>query len=133
MCSMKTESASSVEMEPRLSSVDSPFTWFYSKTTNHYQNMEQIDKEQTDYKNHPLPEQTCEVCGYKFDCAMGTGSQRPRPGDYSVCLKCGEIYTYQPDMTMRVPTLMELMELDAETSRQLELVQTKIREQRLLG
>ena len=35
-------------------------------------------------------EETCPECGYKFDCATPVeGEPRPKPGDVSICLRCG--------------------------------------------
>lgn len=95
-----------------------------------------MDVDQTDYIKRPLPVCACKVCGYKFDCATAPTediTKRPRPGDFSLCMKCGEIYVFAEDMTVREPSLNEMMALDRENHKHLENIQVMIRERRPLG
>lgn len=92
--------------------------------------------EQLDANKRPLPTCTCVICGYQFDCASRPNNNqegRPRPGDFSLCLKCGEIYVFKDDMTIRLPTVAELMNLDQGNMNTLQVIQTKIRKERPLG
>lgn len=92
-----------------------------------------FDKVQLDANQRPLPMCRCEVCGYEFDCASHSDEgKRPRPGDFSLCLKCGELYVFNPDMTVRVPTLAELKEMTGELETQVKHMQTMIRKERPL-
>lgn len=94
-----------------------------------------FDIEQLDANSKPLPMSRCLVCGYSFDCASRPGidqTKRPRPGDFSLCLRCGEIYVFQDDMTVRLPTVKELMELGEAEHKELTEVQTMIRKERPL-
>lgn len=84
----------------------------------------------------PLPMCQCVVCGYQFDCATKADreqEQRPRPGDFSLCMKCGEVYVFNEDMTVRIPSISDMMKLDQEESNTLTKTQTKIRKERPLG
>lgn len=94
-----------------------------------------LDKAQLDSNNHPLPLCRCVVCGTKLDSATRPGpeEERPRPGDLSLCLKCGEIYVFNQDMTIRVPTVAELMQCGPEIHSELEFMQNKIRNLRPLS
>lgn len=94
------------------------------------------DQSNLDAKMRRLPACTCEVCGYAFDCATRAvlkDVERPKEGDFSLCAKCGEIYVFNEDMTIRIPTIKELMALDPMGSEELTKTQTMIRTKRLLG
>lgn len=95
-----------------------------------------FDKERLADNAKPLPMCQCVVCGYSFDCATKADlprEQRPRPGDFSLCMKCGEIYVFNPDMTVRIPTIDDMLTLDNAESKTLIKTQTKIRKERPLG
>jgi hypothetical protein len=82
---------------------------------------------------NPLPVSQCPTCGYKMDAAsLYTGSVKPRPGDFSCCLKCGELMIYTVEMILRVPELVDLMGLDQATMDEITKVQTAIRKHRVL-
>lgn len=51
----------------------------------------------------------CPVCGYVCDRATAvTGNESPQPGDWTVCLRCGEILRFDEQLTHRQVTLEEL-------------------------
>jgi len=82
-----------------------------------------------------LPVSTCPTCGYKMDCASCYYDEkaRPRPGDYSVCMKCGEIQRFTEALTLRAAELNDFIGLDKETNEHLTKVQTLVRRERVLG
>lgn len=80
---------------------------------------------------HPLPVYAC-TCGYQMDAATCVGRKKvqPRPGDFSLCGKCGEILVYNADMTLRAADLKDMLTLDSEEGVRLTLAQRLIRQQR---
>lgn len=58
----------------------------------------------------------------------------PVPGDFTLCLRCGEILRFGPDLAELVPALgFEVFdELDAPNRRQLLLAQQAIRKNRFI-
>lgn len=74
----------------------------------------------------------CTVCGHKLDAAtLPVGIGRPRPGDFTCCIECAELYVFNPDMTIHAATVMELMEAGASGREELERVQSTIRKARV--
>lgn len=53
------------------------------------------------------PNGTCCECGYKVNRA--SGPDKPSPGDYSLCIKCGSLNIFAEGMTLRSPTLDEFL------------------------
>lgn len=52
-----------------------------------------------------IPEQRCLTCGYKMDRSSDAISdQKPREGDFSMCLSCGAVTIFNKDLTTRKPT-----------------------------
>lgn len=49
------------------------------------------------------PENKCLACGYAMNMARGLSSDttKPGPGDVSVCLNCGHLMGFNPDLTLR--------------------------------
>lgn len=78
------------------------------------------------------PLQLCPHCSHKID-AHGTpdrSDHAPKPGDASVCFRCGGILFVQPDMTVRKPKegeLMTIMFKDPEWYAEIVTVQQQIR------
>ena len=61
-------------------------------------------------KSRAIPKLTCPYCGYLFDQAFG--DRRPKGGNASLCLGCGKVSLFNEDLTMRVPTKNEQLEID---------------------
>jgi len=61
----------------------------------------------------PLIESRCPLCNYKLTGAtiLSGDDDVPHEGDISVCLNCGQILTYQADLTVRKVTGQEVREL----------------------
>jgi hypothetical protein len=66
------------------------------------------------------PARSCPFCGYTMD-AVGPAARdvhaRPTPGDLAVCLKCGEILTFDPDLSVRAMNNREWLALTSEERR----------------
>ena len=61
----------------------------------------------------PLVESRCPQCDYTLTGAtiIEGEDQKPEPGDSSVCLNCGQILTYEADLTLRKASIDEVREL----------------------
>jgi len=53
-------------------------------------------------KHHRLPSSTCPDCGYVMDAATAVSRKdaTPKPGDASLCLKCGALLRFADDLTL---------------------------------
>jgi len=52
---------------------------------------------------------SCPTCARPIDAATGMLTDaRPEPGDFSMCVTCGEILRYQEDLTVRKCEPLEL-------------------------
>lgn len=80
-----------------------------------------------------MPLQHCPVCQHNLDAASlalsteENDTSRPHPGDFSVCIECGTILIFNTDMSVREPTLTELLDLDREHEQMLSKAQNVIR------
>lgn len=83
---------------------------------------------------NPLPESKCPVCGYVTDAAtcVGHPSKRPRLGDISLCMGCGEILVFDSILSLHPAGLDDMLNLTEKTSKQLARVQALIRKTRPL-
>src|SRR5262245_6109071 len=94
--------------------------------------MSELPPPRTDHAGRPLPISFCPACGYTLDAASnppGAGEERPKPGDLTVCFKCGQtILVFEPDMTLRLARSEDLDGLDVETLYQLRKLQIKIQD-----
>lgn len=91
------------------------------------------DECQLDHQGKPLPVSDCPVCHAPLDAASGKpgqGDARPRPGDFSVCFRCGEVFVFQEDMKCRSADLNDLMSLDEKFREDLGKMQAFIRQYR---
>jgi hypothetical protein len=66
--------------------------------------------------NYRVVESRCPACNYKLDAAtIADGEDRlPECGDTSVCLNCGQVLRYDPDLMLRKVTPQEIRELMEE-------------------
>lgn len=88
--------------------------------------------ETRDKKGRRLPNTLCPTCEYEVDAAMCIGGTdvRPSVGDITLCLKCGEILIFDEDMKVRLPLVVELMNLPPHTEHTLTIAQETIRRER---
>lgn len=56
-----------------------------------------------------IPLSKCPLCGYEMDCVtcVDTPDQAPRPGDLTICIKCGEVLVFTEELGLRIPTKEE--------------------------
>jgi hypothetical protein len=57
------------------------------------------------------PDNPCPSCGSELNAATGPAGLPPDPGDISVCYDCGEILTFNDDLTSRKLTAREMIDL----------------------
>ena len=62
------------------------------------------------------PHNRCPFCRYEVSAASSiTGGYRAKTGDYSVCLNCGNLLRFKPDLTVRESSVREFLD-DGEVS-----------------
>ncbi len=62
-----------------------------------------------------IPDSHCHACGTLFDRASDLlGRARPKPGDISVCVRCGVAATYDQDLRVVPLSASELAALPDE-------------------
>lgn len=76
-----------------------------------------------------VPPYTCRDCGYGPDTAASTVDDGvgPEQGALSLCLNCGALSLFQPDMTQRPLTDDEWAALPAETLQHIARIETNRR------
>lgn len=63
---------------------------------------------------HRTAPSCCAWCGYKVDSATNiTSGSKPRKGDMTLCLKCGEWNVFAAQWALRKPTAKEFMSIGA--------------------
>jgi hypothetical protein len=78
---------------------------------------------------HHIPSK-CPACEHTIDAAGtidGNDTYVAAPGDLTICFGCGCMLIYATDMTVRLPTPQELVELPPEQLKEAEDVQKKIK------
>lgn len=84
------------------------------------------------------PISKCPVCGYQVDCATPVVSNpskriKPIPGDLTLCMKCGELMSFDENLKLCSAKLENIMGLDYEEFHALDVAQKLIRERRPIG
>lgn len=75
------------------------------------------------------PRQTCPRCQYSFDRAAGAFTDRnPKPGDITLCLRCGHAMVFREDFTIRSITEQEYDDLGMEEKAEILRCYQAIRE-----
>ena len=70
-------------------------------------------------KDHPMPLTLCPNCGHKLRRASGINTEGPpTPGDITICIKCGKILEFQPDMTTATISIRDLPPTTQQIIRQ---------------
>lgn len=62
------------------------------------------------------PESPCVECGHPLSASGGPCE--PKPGDLSLCIYCGSLNAFAEDMTLRMPTTEEFLEVAADSDFQ---------------
>jgi hypothetical protein len=51
----------------------------------------------------------CKACGYRTDAATSVGSDaKPKPGDFTVCIRCGHVMAFDDKLKLRNLTSEEM-------------------------
>lgn len=51
--------------------------------------------------DHRMPKCACLECGYEADMSSSLDNGPPRPGDVTICIKCGHLMAFADDLTFR--------------------------------
>jgi hypothetical protein len=64
-------------------------------------------------KDYRLPESRCPKCDYKLNGASIVSGEdvAPQPGDFSICLNCGQLLVYIDGTLLRKATAVEIRRL----------------------
>jgi hypothetical protein len=72
-------------------------------------------------KDHRTGPTKCVNCGHQMDAAFGPFSDHaPKPGDFSICIRCRHLMVFGPKLKLREPTADERLEAAGDQ----EIVQT---------
>lgn len=81
--------------------------------------------------NHGVVEVSkCPACGYaNLDCATGAFEEdlTPKPGDLSLCIRCGDMLVFTDKLGLRLPTKEEYENLPDYVKKQIIQAQIVIR------
>jgi hypothetical protein len=62
-----------------------------------------------------VPETNCPACGKAFNAATAAvGDAVPKPGDWTLCIECGVVLTFDPTLRPRALTADEKREAEAD-------------------
>lgn len=83
---------------------------------------------------NPLPLSACPTCGYQMDAATSIENPKhqPRPDDFSLCGKCGEVLVYDADLTLRAADLKDMLKLTPRSGQAMTQMQQVIRQHRFI-
>ena len=61
-------------------------------------------------KTVPIKPVTCPGCDFTYNFAGAATGQKgqPKPGHFVICFKCGQILTFNLDLTVTIPSTDEL-------------------------
>lgn len=66
-------------------------------------------------QSEKIVQSACLKCGYKIDGSAGIGCEgKPKAGDVSICIKCGNIAVFDDNLYVRKPTDIEQKALDSD-------------------
>ena len=96
-----------------------------------------VPKQRLDAAGHEIPKCNCPICGYQPDCASAADNSdsRPKPGDITVCLKCGEIMEFGSRMELQEASLDTLKAIQQDPEQWWYLCRTQelIRQKRFIA
>lgn len=81
-----------------------------------------------------VPLVACKNCGYEFDRISDVVADNvPRPGDMTLCLRCGDIMAFNDDMTLRSLTEDDISCIPLATLSRLQRVRLEIQRRMAQG
>lgn len=76
-----------------------------------------------------MPEMKCPACEYKMDrCTNVTGQGGPKPGDVSLCFRCGVAMAFTAELGLRLATQEDFDDLTVGARWTLAMTQRAIRQ-----
>lgn len=92
--------------------------------------------ERTNEAGALLPASRCPVCHYQMDAATCANkadeAARPRPGDISICISCGEILVFDDNFALRPAGVDDLLAVPPEEMKRINQAQRLIRKNRFI-
>ena len=79
-------------------------------------------------KHYETPDGNCFTCGHKFDVSSG-GERKPKPGDFSICINCGELGVYDDSLRIVPPTEEDLLQAPLVEIAQIQKALREAREE----
>jgi hypothetical protein len=68
---------------------------------------------------HRIPPSECPRCGKEIDAVDEVGGDAfPSEGEFSICFGCLGVNVFNPDLTLRLPTKLEEIEIAAHDELQ---------------
>jgi len=81
--------------------------------------------------HHEDTQTPCPGCSSQLDACFGNGhSQKPEPGDLTICAYCAEPFVFNHDLTVRCVTLELRAKLDADCLARFDTAQRIVRAKR---
>lgn len=77
--------------------------------------------------HYRIPRSQCPHCGHRLNAASAAGLPRPRPGDLSVCIGCGEVVQFGPRLSFKRVPARVLANLLPDEAAELRYVQINVR------
>lgn len=76
----------------------------------------------------PIKPTLCPCCGYLMDRASHPtdGARRPNPGDYSLCISCGSLLSFNADFSLSKTPAEEEANLPADQRFEIERIRHAI-------
>lgn len=85
-------------------------------------------KRKAEMKTTDVPAHLCPTCGDRNNAASNMEGYTPHAGAVSICINCGEITVFNEDLTQRIPTEEEMVDIKENGSwAQIQIFQIAIR------
>jgi hypothetical protein len=77
-------------------------------------------------REHNIPTSNCPRCGYEMNLASSPwrddDDEKPKAGDYSICMQCGAALVFNPNLTHRLMTDEEMGGLPVGIKKQFSII-----------
>lgn len=82
-----------------------------------------------------VPLSPCPKCNYRLDAAtlVRPGTALPKPGDFTICLRCGEVLIFGDELALRVAMANDVRAAGPEVMAEIRRVSRAVRRLDPLG
>ena len=78
-------------------------------------------------KTTDLRSQSCVRCGYRMDAASSMfDDATPSPGDFTVCINCGKVMRFGPQLELQDVPTEDMLAIPAEVAHQIRQIQAGV-------